>query len=66
MSRPNLSGKPTKTVACELAEKDHVKIKTIAQLKHLNVRDLVARLLTSHDLDALLREAVEGTFEPVK
>lgn len=62
MSRPNLSGKPTKTVACEISEKDHMKIKTLAQLSGKTVRDLAAELLCEHDLDARLKAAMSSTF----
>lgn len=62
MSRPNLSGKTTKTVACEISEKDHMKIKTLAQLTGTPVRDLAAKLLVEHDLDDRLKKAMAATL----
>ncbi|HVW30569.1 MAG TPA: hypothetical protein VHC69_34670 [Polyangiaceae bacterium] len=62
MSRPNNSGKPTKTVACEIDPVAHTKIKTLSQLTNVHMRDLLATLVTGHDLDSMLQAAMAKTF----
>jgi len=59
MARANLSGKKTKTVACEISDHMHMKVSTLARLTGRPMRELVAHLITSHDLDRLVREALD-------